>query len=133
MDWMSKLRRFCILHLLVGKKDGAMDNSPESGFLWTNGIQTSSHLSKKFTTISSIYQKVALFLTSHISQLFQFVPSSTLRLTICSIGELKAAKSKRSHLNRYQIESNLSVPGIQGYHENALYKSFETSPLLTCL
>ena len=47
MDWMSKLRRFCILHLLVGKKDGAMDNSPESGFLWTNGIQTSSHLSQK--------------------------------------------------------------------------------------
>ena len=33
-----------------------------------------------------------------------------------------------SHLNRNQIESNLSVPGIQGCHENALYKSFEMSP-----
>ena len=34
-----------------------------------------------------------------------------------------------AHLNRNQIESNLSVPGIQGCHENALYKSFEMRPL----
>ena len=38
-----------------------------------------------------------------------------------------------AHLNREKIESNLSVPGIQGCHENAIYKSFETSPLLICL
>jgi len=39
---------------------------------------------------------------------------------------------KNPHLNRDTIESNLSVPGIQGYHENALYKSFETSPISWC-
>ena len=33
-----------------------------------------------------------------------------------------------AHLNRDKIDYNLSVPGIQGYQENALYKSFETSP-----
>ena len=33
-----------------------------------------------------------------------------------------------THLNRNQIESDLSVPGIQGRHENAFYKSFEMSP-----
>ena len=38
-----------------------------------------------------------------------------------------------SHLNRDKIESNLSVPGIQGCHENALIKSFEMSPHLICL
>ena len=38
-----------------------------------------------------------------------------------------------SHFNRNNIESNLTVPGIQGCHANALYKSFETSPHLTCL
>ena len=38
-----------------------------------------------------------------------------------------------THLNRDEIESNLSVPGIRGCHENALYKSFETSPHLICL
>ena len=32
-----------------------------------------------------------------------------------------------AHLNRNQIESNLSVPGIQWCQENALCKSFETS------
>ena len=37
-----------------------------------------------------------------------------------------------AHLNRGTIESNLSVPGIQGCHENALIKSFETSPHLIC-
>ena len=31
------------------------------------------------------------------------------------------------------IEPNLSVPGIQGCHENALIKSLEMSPLLICL
>ena len=38
-----------------------------------------------------------------------------------------------SHLNRDKIASNLSVPGIQGCHENALFKSFEMSPHLICL
>ena len=38
-----------------------------------------------------------------------------------------------AHLNRDKIESNLSVPGFQGCHENALYKSFDTSPHLICL
>ena len=33
-----------------------------------------------------------------------------------------------AHLNRGQIESNFSVPGIRGCHKNALYKSFKTSP-----
>ena len=41
--------------------------------------------------------------------------------------------SASAHLNRDKIESNLSVPGIQGCHENALCKSFEMSPLLICL
>ena len=35
--------------------------------------------------------------------------------------------------NNNQIETNLSLPGIRGCHENALYKSFETSPHLICL
>ena len=38
-----------------------------------------------------------------------------------------------SHLNRDQIESNLSVPGTQWHQENTLYKSFEMSPLFICL
>ena len=37
------------------------------------------------------------------------------------------------HLNRDKIKSNLSVSGIQGCHDNALCKSFETSPHLICL
>ena len=41
--------------------------------------------------------------------------------------------SNGPHLNIDEIESNLSVPGIQGCHENVLYKSFERSPLLICL
>ena len=42
-------------------------------------------------------------------------------------------RRKKSHLNRNKIESNLSVPGIQRHHENALIKSFETSSHLICL
>ena len=38
-----------------------------------------------------------------------------------------------THLKRDQIESNLSVPVIQGHQENVLIKSFEMSPLLICL
>ena len=38
-----------------------------------------------------------------------------------------------AHLNRCRVESNLSVPGIQGCHENALCKSFKTSLHLICL
>ena len=38
-----------------------------------------------------------------------------------------------AHLNRDQIESNLSVPGIQGCHVNTRYKSIETSPHFICL
>ena len=38
-----------------------------------------------------------------------------------------------AHLNRDQIESTMSVPGIKGCHENALYNSFETSPYLISL
>ena len=38
-----------------------------------------------------------------------------------------------AHLNRDKIESNLSVPGIQGHQENTLIKSFEMSPHLMCL
>ena len=37
------------------------------------------------------------------------------------------------HLNGDKIESNLSVPGIQGHQESALIKGFEMSPLLICL
>ena len=37
-----------------------------------------------------------------------------------------------AHLNRDKIESNLSLPGIQGRYENALIKSFEMSPHLIC-
>ena len=37
-----------------------------------------------------------------------------------------------SHLNRDTIESNLSVPGIQGYQENTLIRSFEMIPHLIC-
>ena len=48
---------------------------------------------------------------------------------------LKAYKSVNlddysPHLNRDTIECNLIVPGIQGCHENALCKNFETSPPL---
>ena len=38
-----------------------------------------------------------------------------------------------AHLNRAKIESNLSVPGIQGCQENALIKSVKMSPHLICL
>ena len=38
-----------------------------------------------------------------------------------------------SHLNIDKIEFNLCVPVIQGYHENALIRSCETSRHLTCL
>ena len=38
-----------------------------------------------------------------------------------------------AHLNRDKIESNLSVPGIQGHQENALIKSFDMSSHLICL
>ena len=38
-----------------------------------------------------------------------------------------------THLNRDQIESNFSVPGIQGHQENAFFKSFEMSSHLICL
>ena len=38
-----------------------------------------------------------------------------------------------THLKRDQNESNLSVPGIRGCRENALYKSFKTSPSSICL
>ena len=38
-----------------------------------------------------------------------------------------------THLNREKIESNFSIPGIQGHQENALIKSFEMSPHLICL
>ena len=38
-----------------------------------------------------------------------------------------------THLNRNKIESNLSVPGIQGRHKNALIKSFEMRPHMKCL
>ena len=38
-----------------------------------------------------------------------------------------------AHLNRDNIESNLSVPGIQGRQENTLIKSFEMSPHLICI
>ena len=37
------------------------------------------------------------------------------------------------HLNRDEIESNLSVPRIQGCHGNTLIKSFEMSPHLIWL
>ena len=39
----------------------------------------------------------------------------------------------KTHLNTDKIESNLSVPGIQERHENALIKSFEMSLHLICL
>ena len=38
-----------------------------------------------------------------------------------------------THLNREEVESNLSAPGIQGHQEDALIKSFEMSPHLICL
>ena len=34
---------------------------------------------------------------------------------------------------RNKIETNLSEPGIQAYHENDFYKRFETSPYFICL
>ena len=34
-----------------------------------------------------------------------------------------------THLNRDKIEANMSVPGVQGCHENAIYKSFEAPTL----
>ena len=36
-----------------------------------------------------------------------------------------------THLNRNRVESNLSVLGIRGCHENALLKNFQTSPHLS--
>ena len=41
--------------------------------------------------------------------------------------------STTAHLNRIEIQSNLSVPGIQGCHQNALIKSFEMNSHLICL
>ena len=48
-------------------------------------------------------------------------------------GSATTQEVKDTHLNRAKIESNLSVPGIQGCHENASCKSFEMSPHLICL
>ena len=39
----------------------------------------------------------------------------------------------QSHLNTDRMESNLSVPGFQGCHENALIKGFKTSPYVIYL
>ena len=36
-------------------------------------------------------------------------------------------RSVSSHLNRYKIEFNLSVPGIQGHNEDTLIESLEHS------
>ena len=49
------------------------------------------------------------------------------------LSAFRAQGSLGSHLNRDKIESNLSVPGMQGSHENALYKIFKTSCHLICL
>ena len=38
-----------------------------------------------------------------------------------------------THLNRDKIESDLSVPGIQGHHDKALVKSFQMRPHLVSL
>ena len=46
---------------------------------------------------------------------------------------LVSERKAEAHLNRDKIESNLSVPGIQGHQENALIKSFEMSSHLICL
>ena len=40
---------------------------------------------------------------------------------------------RHTHLNKENIESNLSLSGIQGHQENALIKSILMSPHLICL
>ena len=45
----------------------------------------------------------------------------------CHLELERKRTQKVTHLNRDKIESNLSVPRIQGCHENALFKSSETS------
>ena len=42
-------------------------------------------------------------------------------------------KVKHAHLNRSKVESKFSVPGIQGGHQNAFYRSFGASQHLVCL
>ena len=49
------------------------------------------------------------------------------------MSELGACQVIDVHLNRNKIESNLSVPGFQGRHENTPIKSLETSPHWICL
>ena len=57
----------------------------------------------------------------------------TILLMQLSLRTKSGIEGSSTHLNRDKIESNLSVPGIQGHQENALIKSFEMSPHLICL
>ena len=50
-----------------------------------------------------------------------------------STAELTAKQAASHGTNRKKIESNLSAPGIQEHHENALIKSLEISPSLIYL
>ena len=45
----------------------------------------------------------------------------------------KKACTSSKYLNRGKVERNLSVTGIQGRHEKALFETIGTSPRLICL
>ena len=61
-----------------------------------------------------------------------YLTKRKIKKTLTNIDFTKFLYQKHPHLNRDKIKSNLSVPEIQGHHENALIKSFESSPWYVC-
>ena len=59
-----------------------------------------------------------------------FVTMMVVSFAIGIYHAVKSANNKegQAHFDSDEIESNLSVPGIRGFHENALCKSLEMSP-----
>ena len=72
------------------------------------------------------------FLVDNHSDVIRVVAISHLMKTACTKRKesLISLNHFQSHLNRDQIEYSLSLPGILGRHEKALFISFETSPFL---
>ena len=56
------------------------------------------------------------------------LPFTTQYQWLCGV----LCKLTDAQLNRDKVASNMSVPGIHGYHEKYLIKSFKVSPNLIC-
>ena len=56
--------------------------------------------------------------------------NETTKISFLISDDSDCLKLDIAHLNRDKMETNLSVPAIQGHQENAVNKSFEMSPHL---